>query len=136
VDEARSRREVCSDRLVMSIREATPTLCPKSYTLTSRELRPIFMDGSSKPFGHRPNVLRGPNWLQNESLALRVGFEPTACRLTGEGCFQHFARRERQRFTRPLQWEQFQGPTGVQNLAFLRRFRGSHCCKGNRINGT
>ena len=29
-----------------------------------------------------------------------------------------------------------QGPTGVQNLAFLRRFRGSHCCKGNRINET
>ncbi len=31
---------------------------------------------------------------------------------------------------------QFQGPTGVQNLAFSRRFRGSHWCKGNRINGT
>jgi len=31
---------------------------------------------------------------------------------------------------------EFQGPTGVQNLAFLRRFRGSHWYKGNRINGT
>src|SRR5258705_13704544 len=41
-----------------------------------------FMDGFSK----------GPNWF--ESLAPRVGFEPKACRLTGEGCFQHFARRE------------------------------------------
>jgi hypothetical protein len=42
-----------------------------------------------KHFGHRPNVLRSPaGWLP------RVGFEPTACRLTGEGCFQHVARRE------------------------------------------
>jgi hypothetical protein len=30
----------------------------------------------------------------------------------------------------------FEGPTRVQNLAFLRRFRVSHCYKGNRINGT
>jgi hypothetical protein len=29
-----------------------------------------------------------------------------------------------------------QGPTGAQNLAFLRRFRGPDCYKGNRINGT
>jgi len=29
-----------------------------------------------------------------------------------------------------------QGPTGVQNWAFLRVFRVSHWCKGNRINGT
>jgi len=29
-----------------------------------------------------------------------------------------------------------EGPTRVQNLAFLRRFRVSHCYKGNRINGT
>jgi hypothetical protein len=29
-----------------------------------------------------------------------------------------------------------QGPTGVQNLPILRVLRVSHCCKGNRINGT
>ena len=28
------------------------------------------------------------------------------------------------------------GPTGVQNSGILQVFRGSHCCKGNRINGT
>jgi len=32
--------------------------------------------------------------------------------------------------------KKFQGPTGVQNSAILQVFRGSHCCKGNRINGT
>ena len=31
---------------------------------------------------------------------------------------------------------EFRGPTRVQNLAFLHCFRVSHCCKGNRINGT
>ncbi len=31
---------------------------------------------------------------------------------------------------------QFQGPTGVQNSGSLSGFRGSHCCKGNQINGT
>src|ERR1700688_4410129 len=33
--------------------------------------------------------------------------------------------------TRPI-W----GPTGLQNLSILRVFRVSHCCKGNRINGS
>ncbi len=36
------------------------------------------------PFGRRPNVLARLNSLRNKGLAPRVGFEPTASRLTAE----------------------------------------------------
>ena len=38
----------------------------------------------SKPSGIEPNVLSRFNLLINKELAPRVGFEPTACRLTAE----------------------------------------------------
>src|SRR6266849_6523139 len=37
-----------------------------------------------RQFGRRPNVLDSANALRNKELAPRVGFEPTACRLTAE----------------------------------------------------
>ena len=60
----------------LTVTAVVPAFLTASCNLESRRTRP--------PFGRRPNVLARLNSPRNKKLAPRVGFEPTACRLTAD----------------------------------------------------